>query len=239
MLKATLKTTMTAGAMALFTLFSSAYTVGAADLQTNTAIPAAQSYTVAAPQAISPEEAEALQFMREEEKLAHDVYVTLYGEWNLPVFSNIARSEQKHTDSVAYLLDLYDISDPAAGNELGEFTNPDLQALYDQLVAQGSASIADALKVGGAIEEIDILDLQERLAETDNVDIERVYENLMAGSENHLRAFVSNLKAQTGETYVPEYMSQAEYDEIISAAGSQGGNGAWGGGRGGRGGGRR
>ena len=93
--------------------------------------------------------------------------------------------------------------------------------------------MADALKVGAAIEEIDILDLQERLAETDNAAIQRVFENLMAGSENHLRAFVSNIKAQTGETYAPQYLSQAAYDEIVSAAGqgagSQGRGGRWGG----------
>ena len=135
--------------------------------------------------------------MREEEKLAHDVYVTLYEQWGLRVFGNISRSEQQHTEAVAYLLDRYDISDPAAGNDFGEFTDADLQALYDQLVAQGSKSVADALKVGAAIEEIDILDLQERLAETDNAAIERVYNSLLAGSENHLRAFVGNLKARS------------------------------------------
>ena len=136
---------------------------------------------------------------------------------------------------MAYLLDRYDISDPAAGNDLGKFTDAKLQALYDQLVAQGSKSVADALKVGAAIEEIDILDLQERLAETDNAAIEQVYENLLAGSENHLRAFVSNLKARTGETYAPQYLSQAAYNAIVTASGSQGGgNGGRGGGRGGR-----
>ena len=178
----------------------------------------------------------ALQFMREEEKLAHDVYVTLYEAWDLRLFNNIAASEQKHTDAMAYLLDRYDITDPAAGATPGKFTDIDLQTLYDQLVAQGGRSVADALKVGAAIEEIDILDLQERLAGTDNAGIERVYNNLLAGSENHLRAFVTNLKAQTGETYVPQYLSQAAYDDIVNASGSRGGG--WGGRGGRRGGGR-
>ena len=102
-------------------------------------------------------------------------------------------------------------------------------------MAQGSKSVADALKVGAAIEEIDIRDLQKRLAETDNADIERVYNSLLAGSENHLRAFVSNLKTQTGETYAPQYLSQTAYNAIVTASGSQGGgNGGRGGGRGGR-----
>ncbi len=220
------------GALALFTLTSTVFVAGAAGV-TPTATTAAQA--VAAPTTVSPEEATALQFMREEEKLAHDVYVALYDKWGLRVFTNISRSEQQHTEAVATLLDRYDIADPVTGNDIGEFTDADLQALYDQLVAQGSRSVADALKVGAAIEEIDILDLQERLAQTDNTAIERVYNSLLAGSENHLRAFVSNLTAQTGETYAPQYLSQGAYDEIVGAANSRGGgNGGRGGRRGGR-----
>jgi len=226
------KKLLATGALALFTLTSTVFAAGAADVTppANVAVQA-----IIAPATISTEEAADLQFMREEEKLAHDVYVTLYETWGLRVFDNISRSEQQHTDAVAYLLDRYDISDPVTGNDLGEFSDAKLQALYDQLVAQGSKSVADALKVGAAIEEIDILDLQERLAETDNAAIERVYESLLSGSENHLRAFVSNLKARTGETYAPQYLSQAAYDGIVTASGSQGGgNGGRGGGRGGR-----
>ena len=226
------KKLLATGALALFTLTSTVFAAGAADV-TPTANAAAQA--IVAPTTVSPAEAASLQFMREEEKLAHDVYVTLYEQWGLRVFNNISRSEQQHTEAVAYLLDRYDISDPAAGSDFGEFTNADLQGLYDQLVAQGSKSVADALKVGAAIEEIDIRDLQKRLAETDNADIERVYNSLLAGSENHLRAFVSNLKTQTGETYAPQYLSQTAYNAIVTASGSQGGgNGGRGGGRGGR-----
>lgn len=226
------KKLLATGALALFTLTSTVFAAGAADV-TPTTNAAAQA--IVAPTTVSPEEAASLQFMREEEKLAHDVYVTLYEAWGLRVFDNISRSEQQHTDAVAYLLDRYDISDPVTGNDLSEFSDAKLQALYDQLVAQGSKSMTDALKVGAAIEEIDILDLQKRLAGTDNAAIERVYTSLLAGSENHLRAFVGNLKAQAGQTYAPQYLSQAAYNAIVTASGSQGGgNGGRGGGRGGR-----
>ena len=151
-------------------LTSVATVAGAAEIQA----PSAQTGVVAAPPAVSPAEAASLQFMREEEKLAHDVYVTLYEQWGLRLFNNIAASEQTHTNAVAWLLDRYDIDDPAADTGFGEFANADLQALYDQLVEQGARSGADALKVGLAIEEIDILDLQKRVAETSNADIERV-----------------------------------------------------------------
>lgn len=220
------KKLLATGALALFTLTSTVFAAGAADVTTT---PAANQ-AIVAPATISPEEAAALQFMREEEKLAHDVYVTLYAEWGLRLFTNIAASEQTHTQAVATLLDRYAIADPVTGNSVGEFTNPELQALYDQLVAQGNQSVAAALKVGAAIEEIDILDLEERLADTDNAAIERVYNSLLAGSKNHLQAFVSTLKTQTGEGYAPQYLSQAAYDKIMAASGSRGNSG----GRGGR-----
>jgi hypothetical protein len=180
-------------------------------------------------------EIDGLLFMREEEKLAHDVYLTLYEAWELPLFQNIAGSEQTHAEAVLHLLNTYGIDDPAEGNALGEFTNPDLQALYDDLVAWGRQSLADALKVGAAIEEIDILDLQDNLNSLNNTAIEQVYQNLLSGSENHLRAFTQTLARQTGETYTPQYLSPDAYDAIVGNS-AQGGAGM---GQGGRGGGRR
>lgn len=81
---------------------------------------------------------------------------------------------------------------------------------------QGSNSLRDALEVGAAIEDIYILDLKEYMAETDNEDITLVYENLMKESRNHLRAFVSTLEKQ-GFEYAPQYLSQDEYEDIISS----------------------
>jgi len=57
----------------------------------------------------------------------------------------------------------------------------------------GSQSLGNALKVGAAIEEIDILDLQEYLDNIKEQAIRQVYENLLKGSENHLRAFTSTV----------------------------------------------
>jgi hypothetical protein len=182
----------------------------------------------ATPGDLSAEESAALLYMREEEKLAHDVYMTIYEQWDFRVFSNISRSEQTHTDRVKALLDRYELDDPAS-SEIGVFTDPDLQALYNELIARGSQSLAEALKVGAAIEEIDILDLQERLAQTDNADIQQVFNNLMNGSNNHLRAFVSTLNTQIGETYQPQYLSAEAYQAILGDDTSTGGNGGNGG----------
>lgn len=177
---------------------------------------------------ITDEEADSLIFMREEEKLARDVYLTLYDVWETAVFNNIASSEQIHMDAILTLIDQYGLVDPAAGNAVGVFIDPYLQALYDQLVATGSQSLVDALTVGATIEEIDIIDLDEYITATTNRDIIKVYTSLLAGSENHLRAFVPQLEQLTGETYIPQYLSQEQYDAIMSADG----NGQQGGGNG-------
>ena len=176
---------------------------------------------------------EGLAYVREEEKLAHDVYLFLYERWNLQVFQNIAASEQTHTDTIAALLLAYNLTDPAAGALPGEFADPNLQALYDELTARGSLSLADALEVGAAVEEIDILDLQSRLQMTQPDDIRFAYENLLSGSYNHLGAFTSTLQRQTGEVYVPQYMAAEAYQDALSQA-SAGGNGGGNGYRGGR-----
>ena len=174
--------------------------------------------------ALSTDEKEGLLFMREEEKLAHDVYVTLGDKWSLPVFQNIPNSEQTHTEAVKLLLDRYDIADPADGKAVGAFANQTLQQLYDQLVAKGNQSLADALTVGATVEDLDIADLQTRLAQTDKTDIQLVYENLMKGSRNHLRAFTQTLTTQTGETYKPQYLTQATFDAIVNAPMERGRN---------------
>ena len=165
---------------------------------------------------LSTSDIEALIFMREEEKLAHDVYLVLYDQWGATIFQNISRSEQTHTEAVKSLLDAYQIADPASGQS-GEFTNPDLQALYDELVERGSLSLTEALRVGAAIEEIDILDLQQRLAETENSSVTRLFNNLLQGSYHHLNAFTTTLLTQGGEAYQPQYMTMENYQAMQGA----------------------
>jgi hypothetical protein len=143
-----------------------------------------------------------LTYMREEEKLARDVYLFLYDKYGLTIFDNISRGEQTHMDAIKTLLDRYGLPDPAAGKGVGEFNEPALQRLYDELIVQGSTSEVEALKVGVIIEETDIDDLNAGIASTKRKDIKTVYSNLLQGSLNHLKAFVSNL-AKYGVTYEP------------------------------------
>jgi hypothetical protein len=139
------------------------------------------------PSDLTADESAGLLYMREEEKLARDVYNQMYTLWGQPVFQNIASSEQTHMDQVKLLLDRYGLADPAL--DPGKFTDPALQALYDQLIGQGTVSLEEALKIGALVEQTDIDDLQARLAQTDNADIQLVYNNLMSASYNHLSAF--------------------------------------------------
>jgi hypothetical protein len=164
---------------------------------------------------LSAEEIAGLKFMREEEKLAHDVYVALYALYgNDDIFYRISLSETTHTEAILALLVKYGIPDPAAGKPAGVFEDPDLQALYDTLIAMGSASHIAALKVGALIEETDIRDINAKKAVTDEADILTVYNSLLCGSQDHLRSFNSQLLA-LGVTYVPQVITQAAWDSIV------------------------
>ena len=187
--------------------------------------------TAAATSGLSADEVADLLHMREEEKLARDVYLALYDKWGTRVFQNIANAEQMHMDSVGALLETYGLDDPVAQTKdaRGVFADPDLQALYEQLVSKGSTSLVDALTVGATIEDLDIKDLNEAMARTSHDDIRQVYENLKMGSENHMRAFVSNLRAQ-GADYTPQYITEAEFQQILEGSSGPGrGNGQGGG----------
>lgn len=164
---------------------------------------------------MSPAETAGLITMREEEKLARDVYIALNARWQNRIFANIAKSEQTHMDAVLALLKKYQITDPAGTNGAGVFTDTALQNLYAVLMAKGSVSAAEALTVGALIEDLDIADLKRHLSDTDNADITLVYGNLERGSRNHMRSFSRNL-SMTGVTYTPQFITQEEYATIIA-----------------------
>ncbi len=186
---------------------------------TTTATVAAEKASSVQPPAFDEEIVEGLIWMREEEKLARDVYQALSELWNLRIFDNIAASEQMHTDAVADLLERYDIPDPMANDLAGVFQNQTMQALYDDFVERGSESVVDALVVGATIEDLDIVDLRQRRSGIAAID--QVYGNLERGSRNHIRAFVSALERR-GAEYVPGYLTVEEYQAIVTSARERG-----------------
>ena len=165
---------------------------------------------------LDAKEIQNLEYMREEEKLARDVYRTLFGIWGLPVLDNISDSEQVHTAQVVDMLDKHRLPDPVVDDAMGVFVDQELAVLYDTLVAEGSRSSLKALYVGAAIEEIDMIDLLRAIDQTDNADILRLYENLMSGSRNHLRAYVGQIE-NLGIVYEAQYLPQAEVDSIVDS----------------------
>jgi len=167
-------------------------------------------------------------YMREEEKLARDVYLGLADIWGMNIFTNIASSEQTHMESVLTLINFFSLEDPVGDNGVGKFADPVLQSLYDDLMVRGSQSLDEALLVGGAIEEIDIMDLQSALKETSNSAVIEVYQNLLMGSTNHLQSFVSIYERQTGEEYQPQYLSQEAFQDLLDGSSSRSGGGGQG-----------
>lgn len=162
------------------------------------------------------EEAIDLTYMREEEKLARDLYLRFAEAYETGPFALIANAEQSHMDAMLRLLRKYQLPDPAAGRLVGEFTDPELQALYAALLAKGLGSELDALMVGGLVEEVDLLDLEISASRTIKADLLNAYANLACGSRNHLRAFAANIRATTGQAYVAQSMSQPAVDAILA-----------------------
>ncbi|MCA9264990.1 MAG: DUF2202 domain-containing protein [Planctomycetales bacterium] len=146
---------------------------------------------------LNEQETADLLHMREEEKLARDVYRAMAAKYDAPIFANIAASEQRHMDAVKTLIDRYGLVDPVGNNPEGVFTDDNLQTLYDQLVARGEESLIEAYQVGVDIETLDIDDLNVAIAATDNPDIQQVYGSLLAGSQNHLTAFTAAMDGTT------------------------------------------
>ena len=172
--------------------------------------------------AISDTEQRALLFMREKEKLVHDLYASFGVQHNKVMFMNIAQSEQTHAHAVLLLLRRYQVPDPVQGNGPGVFTDTMLQQLHTRLQTVGTTDLVSALLVSAEAEEMDIRDLSYLSARVDNQDILMVFSNLAKGSRNHLRAFVRNL-AQVGIRYSPRVLDQATYDAIISTPVERGG----------------
>ena len=168
-------------------------------------------------ESLSPEELASLSFLREEEKLARDVYITLYNKWGVKIFNNISQSESTHMSAILMLLNKYNLPDPVGTNEIGKFVNPQLKALYDQLVLEGNKSTLNAFLVGATIEDLDLYDIKQALVYIDNQDMRYVYEMLAKGSRNHMRSFYKNI-INAGGTYSPQYISNEDFNAIINSA---------------------
>ncbi len=154
--------------------------------------------------------------MRCGEKLARDVHLRLAEEWGLAPHQSVAANKQRHTEQMANLLPGWGVTDPGAGLAAGTFRDRRRQRRYEDLVERGLRSEAEALRVGALLEESDILDLDARIAATEDPDLRAVYGSLRAESVGHLRTFVDAL-AQGGVRYAPERLSPRTFQAIVGS----------------------
>lgn len=208
------------GTASAATLDTASNTSTTTDTAVVTTIPTVTTPTLAA-QPLTVAETETLLFVREEEKLARDVYLTLYNQWGSNIFQNIANNgEQQHMDAIKVWVDAFGYVDPVSSNEIGAFTDPVILKLYNDLVARGMTSSQEALMVGGFIEEYDIKDLQDAIDEakqgTNQAAVIQTYDSLLCGSRNHLRSFVGQIE-KDGLVYQAQYVSQATVDAIVNS----------------------
>lgn len=158
------------------------------------------SATATATSTLSTATAADLAFSRDEEKMARDLYAAIAAQYGdaLP-FANIVNSEQRHFDAVGVLLDRYGLADPSAGLAAGKFTDAEIQKLYDTLLARSKTSLAEAYQVGIAVENRDIADVKQGLDDASQADVDRVFTNLLRGSEMHLSAFTDAANGVLGD----------------------------------------
>ncbi|MEJ2480638.1 MAG: DUF2202 domain-containing protein, partial [Acidihalobacter sp.] len=167
---------------------------------------------------LNAQAAQELLYMREEEKLARDVYRQAYGRWGRPVFARVAQAEQRHMDIMGRMLAYYGLSDPIADpNASGGFTDTRLAKLYAELTTRASKSAGDALQAAGLIEEVDIMDLEKAASSAPDALLRRAYANIERGSRNHLRGFTSEWTRLTAKPYTAQAMPQSAVDAIVAS----------------------
>jgi hypothetical protein len=179
-------------------------------------VSAISSFGLLNAQSITNAEQATILHMREEEKMARDIYLTLNEKWNHRVFRNISSSETYHMSQMKTLIDKFKLDDPVEKNndKRGVFENKDLQKMYNELTTFGVTSLEAAFRAGAKVEETDIKDLKEAISATVNADIKNTYQYLLTASENHMRAFVRNLK-RLGINYVPVLLTKEELNKIV------------------------
>jgi hypothetical protein len=156
-----------------------------------------------------------IKHMREEEKLARDVYRTLSKTTNSRVFNNIPVSEQKHMDVFYQLIVRYNLEDPVKDEtKIGIYTDKSFTKLYNDLIKKGQKSDRDAYEVGAMVEDINMFNLIKYGKKTDKADLKLAYSTLLTQSKNHMTAFIKNLKKEGG-TFKPTYLSQKQFEDSI------------------------
>lgn len=166
---------------------------------------------------LSDAEVNGILSLREEEKVAYDVYTFMFEKYESKVFKNIAENEKDHMDKIKELIDQYNLNDPLSGiaDQKGVFSSNKMKALYDEMIMAGNYGLLDALRAAARFEETDIVDLRKYLSSASDQTVINTYINLESGSQDHLRALVKDIKEE-GISYKPSYLSKEDFDKIMS-----------------------
>lgn len=165
--------------------------------------------------ALNADEIEFLYAVREDEKLAHDVYSVFADKYpTAPQIGRIMNAESTHMAAVDSLFKYYEI-DYVPTTEVGVFASPERQEQFNTLSAQ-SSTLVEAFKTMAFIEEEGIAAYNAVVGDIENVNIKLVIEHLTKASGNHLKAVDRQIKS-LGETYTPTVLTQEDYDAIINA----------------------
>ncbi|HEX6915700.1 MAG TPA: DUF2202 domain-containing protein [Chitinophagaceae bacterium] len=151
----------------------------------------------------------------QEEKMSHELYKLFAAKWEAPVFSNISASETMHMQHVKDLAITYNMENELSVETEGVFADKEVNKRYNEFKTSGEKSLVDALKAGAAIEESDILFLKKEIAGTTQAELKRTYRMLLQASQNHLRAFVRNMKQQ-GIVYTPVILDRQSFEQLMA-----------------------
>ena len=168
---------------------------------------------------LTADEIEFIYAVREDEKVARDLYFSFFGTFGLKPFENIGKAEDNHIKATEKLFDYYEIDYPAL-SENGKFENAIRQKLYDSLLLKGTPEL-EAFKVMALLEETNIAEYGEVLKTIVNPNIKIVIENLAKASVNHFKAAIRQITA-LGGTYAPSLMTQEQYRAVIAVGFEQG-----------------
>ncbi|NTV17903.1 MAG: DUF2202 domain-containing protein [Bacteroidales bacterium] len=162
---------------------------------------------------LTADEIEFIYAVREDEKVARDLYFSFFGTFGLKPFENIGKAEDNHIKATEKLFDYYEIDYPAL-SENGKFENAIRQKLFDSLLLKGTPEL-EAFKVMAMLEESNIVEYGEVLKTIANPNIKIVIENLARASANHFKAAIRQITA-LGGTYTPALMTQEQYKAVIA-----------------------
>lgn len=162
---------------------------------------------------LTADEIEFLYAMREDEKLARDLYAYFWTRYpTAPQIQRISKAEESHIAAIETVLDYYEISYPAMSAP-GVFEDSTRQALYDELALK-SETMLEAFQTMAFVEDRDLFAYKMVQSQITNANLSLLIENMIKASTNHLKAAIRQIFVRDG-SYTSIYLSAEEYDAII------------------------